>query len=59
MFAFAVFSLTPLPGQSDCRQSCKNTLGATFVIVSQNFLIARHKSFGLATIADHNIKHVL
>ena len=52
-------SLTPLPGQWDRRQSCKYTLGATFVIISQNFLIARHKSFGCATIARHNIKHVL
>ena len=52
-------SLTPLPGQWDRRQSCKYTLGATFVIISQNFLIARHKSFGRATIARHNIKHVL
>ena len=43
-------SLTPLSGQWDCRQSCKYTL---------NFLIARHKSFGRATIASHNIKHVL
>ena len=30
-------SLTPLPGQWDHRQSCKYTLGATFVIISQNF----------------------
>ena len=52
-------SLTLLPGQWDRRQSCKYTLGATFVIISQNFLIARHKSFGCATIARHNIKHVL
>ena len=41
-------SPTLLPGQWDCHQSCKYTLGATFVIISQNFLIARH-----------NIKHVL
>ena len=27
--------------------------------MSQNVLIARHKSFGRATIARHNIKHVL
>ena len=52
-------SLTLLPGQRDCCQSCKYTLGATFVIISQNFLIARHKSFGCGTIACHNIKHVL
>ena len=52
-------SLTPVPGQWDRRQSCKYTLGSTFVIISQNFLIARHKSFGCATIARHNIKHVL
>ena len=52
-------SLTPLRGQWDRHQSCKYTLGATFVIISQNFLIARHKSFGCATIARHNIKHVL
>ena len=52
-------SLTPLPGQRDRRQSCKYTLGATFVIISQNILIAHHKSFGLVTIACHNIKHVL
>ena len=45
-----------LPGQWDRRQSCKYTLGATFGIKSQNFLIARHKSFGRATIASHNIK---
>ena len=51
--------LTPLPGQWDHRQSCKYTLGATFVIISQNVLIARHKSFWRATIARHNIKHVL
>ena len=52
-------SLRRIPGEWDCRQSCKYTLGATFVIISQNFLIARHKSFGRATIARHNIKHVL
>ena len=52
-------SLTLLPGQWDCRQSCKYTLGATFIIISQKILIARHKSFGCATIARHNIKHVL
>ena len=52
-------SPTLLPGQWDCHQSCKYTLGATFVIISQNFLIARHKSFGCATIARHNIKHAL
>ena len=52
-------SLTPLPGQQDHRQSCKYTLGATFVIMSQNFLIACHKSFGHATITHHNIKYVL
>ena len=52
-------SLTLLPGQWDRRQSCKYTLGATFVIISQNVLIARYKSFGHATIARHNIKHVL
>ena len=52
-------SLTPLPGQWDRRQSCKYTLGATFVITSQNFLIACHKSFGRVTIARHKIKHVL
>ena len=38
---------------------CESTLGVTFVIISQNVLIARHKSFGRATIARHNIKHVL
>ena len=48
-----------LPGQWDRRQSCKYTLGATFGIISQFFLIARHKSFRHATIARHNIKHVL
>ena len=32
-------SLTPLPGQWDRRQSSKYTLGATFIIISQNFLI--------------------
>ena len=52
-------SLTPVPGQWDRRQRCKYTLGSTFVIIFQNFLIARHKSFGCATIARHNIKHVL
>ena len=52
-------SMTPLPGQWDRRQSCKYTLGATFVIISQKFLIARHKSFGRATIVSHNVKHVL
>ena len=52
-------SLTPLPSQGDCRQSCKYTLRATFVIIFQNFLIAFHKSFGHATIARHDIKHVL
>ena len=41
-------SLTPLPGQSDRRQSCKYTLGAIFFIISEKFLIARHKSFGRA-----------
>ena len=52
-------SLTPLPGQWDRHQSCEYTLGATFVIIFQNFLIACHKSLGRATIACHNIKHVL
>ena len=52
-------SLRPPPGQWYRCQSCKYTLGATFVIISQNFLIARHKSFGRETIACHNIKHVL
>ena len=52
-------SLRWIPGEWDCRQSCRYTLGATFVIISQNFLIARHKSFGRGTIARHNIKHVL
>ena len=54
-------SLTLLPGQWDCYQSCKYTytLGATFVIISQHFLITRHKSFGRATIARRNVKHVL
>ena len=52
-------SLTPLSGQWDHHQSWKYTLGATFVIISQNFLIACDKSFGHATIACHNIKHVL
>ena len=51
--------LTLLPGQWDRRQSCKYTLGTTFIIIYQNFLIACHKSFGHATIARHNIKHVL
>ena len=52
-------SLIPLPGQWDRRQSCKDTLGATFAIIAQKFLIARHKSFGRVTIARDNIKHVL
>ena len=34
-------------------------MGAIFVILSQNPLITRHKSFGHETIAHHNIKHVL
>ena len=54
-----ISSLTPLPSQWDRRQSCKYTLGATLVIISQKILIAHHKSFGRATIARHNIKHVL
>ena len=52
-------SLTLLPGQWNHCQSCKYTLGTTFAIISQNFLIARHKFFGRVTIACHNIKHVL
>ena len=40
-------SLTPRPSQWDCRQNCKYTLGATFVIISQNVLIARHKLLGV------------
>ena len=52
-------SLAPLPGQWDRRQCCKYTLGATFVSIAQNILIARHKSLGRATIARHNIKHAL
>ena len=52
-------SLTPLPGQWVHCQSCKYTLGATLVIISQIFLIAHYKSFGRVTIASHNIKHVL
>ena len=52
-------SLTPLRAQWDRHQSCKYTLGATFVIISQTFLIARHKPFRRATIARHSLKHVL
>ena len=52
-------SLASLPCQWGRRQSGKYTLGATFVIISEIFLIARHKSFGHVTIARHNIKHVL
>ena len=53
-------SLRPLPGQWYRCQSCKYTLGeTTFVIISRNFLIGRHKSFGHVTIARHNIKNVL
>ena len=52
-------SLTLLPGQWDHHQSCKYTLGATFVIIFQHFLITHHKSFGHATIAHVNIKHFL
>ena len=48
-----------LPGQWDRRQSCKYNLGTSFGIISQNFLIACHKSFGHATITHHNRKHVL
>ena len=48
-----------LPGQWDPRQSCKYTLGAIFGIISQKFLIIRHKFLGRATIVRHNIKHVL
>ena len=59
MFAFADSSLTALTGQWDRHQSCKYTLEATFVIISQNFLIAHHKCFGRVTIARHNIKLVL
>ena len=44
-------SLILLPGQWDCPQSCKYALWATLVIISQNFLIACHKSFGRTTIA--------
>ena len=46
---------------TDTAASCKCTLGyiCTFVIISQHFLITRHKSFRRATIARHNIKHVL
>ena len=40
-------SLTPLPGQWNHCQSCKYTLGATFIIISKKNLIARHKSFGM------------
>ena len=52
-------SPTPLPSQWDRRQSFKYSLGATFVIISQTILIGRHKPFGCATIACHNIKHIL
>ena len=45
-----------LPSQWDRCQSCKYTLGTTFGIISQNFLIARHKYFGRAAIAHLNIK---
>ena len=58
-FLIARSLLTLLPGQWDGRQSCKYTLGATFVIISQNFLITCHNSFGHVIIARHNIKHVL
>ena len=51
--------LTLLPGQWDRYQSCEYTFGATFLIISQKFLIACYKSFGCATITRHNIKHVL
>ena len=40
-------SLTPLSGQCDCSQSCKYTLGASFVIISQNFLIAHQNLLGV------------
>ena len=52
-------SLTPLPGQWDRCQSCKYILGATFVIISRNFLITHHKSFGCVTITCHDRKLVL
>ena len=51
--------LTPLPVQWDRRQSWKCTLGATFIIISQKFLITRHKSLGCVTTARRSIKHVL
>ena len=59
MFAFTALFPEPQTSQWDRRQSCKYALGATFVMISQNFLIARHKCFGRATITRHNIKHVL
>ena len=40
-------SLTPLPDQWDRCQSSKYTLGATFVIISQNFLIERLNLLGV------------
>ena len=48
-----------LPGQWDRRQSCKYNLGTSFGIISQNFLIACHKSFGHATITHHNRKRFM
>ena len=40
-------SLTPLPGQRDCRQSSKYTTGATFIIISQIFLIEHLNLLGV------------
>ena len=59
MFAFTVLFTDTATRSVNRRQSCKYTLGATFVIIFQHFLITHHKSFGHATIARHNIKHFL
>ena len=40
-------TLTPLPGQWDRGQSSKYTLGATFIIISQNFLIEHLNLLGV------------
>ena len=54
-----MFAFTALFTDSATRSVRSLSLGATFVVISQKFFVARHKSFGRATIAHHNMKHVL
>ena len=59
MFAFTALFTDTATRSVRLSSKLQIYLRATFVIISQNILTARHKSFGRATIVRHNIKHVL